>query len=592
MAAKNVKSESKRRKYEILRSQLLLERSTFLSHWRELGENASSRRMRFAVNDVNRGDRRNRNIIVNTAVIALRTLRSGMMAGLTSPARPWFTLKTDNDQLNELPTVKLWLDTVTNIMRSIYLKSNFYNVLPIVYGDMGQFGTAAVMVEEDLDDCVRYYAFPIGSYMIAVNEKGRVDTFMREFRMTVKQVVQKFGKHDERPAGMNEIDWSRISLTVKNLWENDQRETWVDIIHVIEPNDNYDQNKPDSIFKKFSSCYYERGAVGNQAYDYQGAPDDENRFLREKGYDYFPVLCPRWEVSAEDAYGTSCPGMDALGDIKQLQNAEKRTMQAVDKMVNPPMTAPTSMQNRKTSILPGDITYVDVREGQQGFKPAMEVRLSISEMESKQQQVMRRIDQAYFKDLFLLFADDDRNQPATATEVNEKKQEKLLVLGPVVEQCNQDLLDPNSDITFQIGLRQNRFPPPPKELHGVTLKVEYLSIMAQAQKVAGISGIERFAGFIASNAELMPGILDKVNADAMADVYADMTSVPPQIIRSDDEVAQMRAQKQKQAQQQQQIEQQQQQSQTVKNLSDTDLSGNNALSALASQASAGQLVPQ
>lgn len=590
MGAENLEIESERRKYDLLRSQLEIERASFLSHWKDLGHNGNSRRARFAVSDVNRGDRRNTNIIDNTAVMSLRTLRSGMMAGLTSPARPWFRLTTGIPELNDVAAVKLWLDQVTNRMTAVYLKSNLYNVLPLIYGDMGQFGTSAMMVEEDFDDVVRYYAFPIGTYMIAINAKGVVDTFLRDFRMTVKQLVQRFGRHDDMPNGKKQIDWSKLSSMVKNLWETDQREKWVDVCHVISPNDMYDKSKSDSEFKKFKSVYYERGSTGANVNTY--ASDEQNKFLRVKGYDYFPVLCPRWEVSAEDAYGTSCPGMDALGDIRQLQVGEKRKMQAVDKIVNPPMVAPTSMRSSKTSVLPGDISYADLRDGQQGFKPVYEVKLSISELDGTQEQCRKRIEKAYFTDMFLLFANDERNQRPTATEVNERSQERLLALGPVLEQTNQDLLDPNIEITFDIMNRQGLLPMPPQELHGVPLKVEYISIMAQAQKAAGLSGIERFMQFANANAEQFPSLKDKVNPDALMDVYGDMTSIPPQIIRPDDEVAQMRQKQQQAAQQQQQAEMQNQQSQTAKNLSQADLGGNSALGALLNQSKAGQLVQQ
>jgi hypothetical protein len=363
---------------------------------------------------------------------------------------------------------------------------------------------------------------------------------------------------------------------VKNLWENDQREVWVDICHVIMPNDQYYKERLESKFKKFVSVYYERGSAGPGSNNFIGPEDD--RFLSEKGYDYFPVLAPRWEVAAEDAYGTSCPGMDAIGDVKQLQLLERRIMQAVDKMVNPPMTAPTSMRNHSVTCLPGGVTYQDVRDGQQSFKPAYEVKFSIEEAEQKCEQIIKRIQRAYYEDLFLLISNIEND--VTATEVNEKKEEKLLVLGPVLEQLNQDLLDPNIDIVFEISMKQGKFPHPPKELHGIPLKIEYLSIMAQAQKVAGISGVDRYVQFIANNAEVLPEMIDKIDPDALANAYADMTSVPPQINRSDEVVAQIRQQKAKVQQQQQQAELNNQQSQTAKNLSQSDLNGNNALAQL------------
>lgn len=536
---------------------------------------------------MNRGDRRNNNIINNTAITCHRTLRAGLMAGMTSPARPWFRLIPGNLDLMNNMAVKEYLSDVTDIMLDIFLKSNLYNVLPLIYGDIGQFATSSMLVEEDFDDVARFYSFPIGSYMIAVNHKGQVDTFCRDFRLTVKQVVDKFGRTKKEDPEF--IDWNNISITVKNYWDNNMRETWVDIVHMILPNDLYGENRADAQYKKFESTYFERGVAGTQVYDYMGPEDD--RFLRVSGYDYFPVLCPRWEVSAEDAYGTSCPGMDALGDIKGLQMLEKRKLQAVDKIVNPPMQAPTSMRNSKTSILPGDVSFVDVREGQLGFRPVYETKLSISEVVESIQEHQKRIESAYFTDLFLMFANDNNPQPDTATEVNEKKQEKLLALGPVLEQLNQDLLDPLVEIVYMMGNRQNKFPPPPPQLHGVDLNIEYLSIMAQAQKTAGIAGIDRFMQSVSAQAELYPDIKDKVDIDAFVDTYGDMTSVPPQLIRSDEKVKQIRDAKAKAQQQQMQNENLQQKASAAKDLSGASLDGNNALSMLMDQSKAGQIVP-
>jgi Bacteriophage head to tail connecting protein len=584
-----IENETKRRKLLILRSQLEIERSTFLPQWRDLAHNCQARRARFAVSDVNRGDRRNNNIINNTAITCHRTLRAGMMAGMTSPARPWFKMVPSNLALLDNAAVKKWLSDVTDIMLDTFTESNLYNVLPIIYGDMGWFATAAMLMEEDFDDVVRFYAFPIGSYMIATDEKGRVNTFVRDFRMTVKQLVQKFGREGRDPNDPQDIDWDKLSVSVKNYWENNQREQWVDVVHMILPNDLFGEDRRAAQDKKFQSVYFERGAQGGQLYDYTGPEDD--RFLRIKGYDWFPVLCPRWEVSAEDAYGTSCPGMDALGDIKGLQMLEKRKLQAVDKIVNPPMQAPTSMRNAKASILPGDISYVDVREGNLGFRPVYEPKLSISEVQEAISEHQKRIESACFTDLFLMFANDDQAQPDTATEVNEKKQEKLLALGPVLEQTNQDLLDPLVENTFKILLRQRKIPPPPPEIHGQKLNVEYLSIMAQAQKSAGLGGIDRFMQGIGAQAELFPEIKDKVDIDAYVDTYGDNTSVPPQLIRTDDKVKAIRDQRAKQAQQQQQNENLQAKASAAKDAAGASMDGNSLLTNLMDQSKAGQVVP-
>ena len=335
---------SKRQRYEILGSQLDNEQSSFRSHWRDLGDFIFPRRPRFSVTDTNRGDIRNYKIIDSTPTLAARILIAGMSGGITSPAREWFRLTTPDPELAEVGAVKEWLYLVERRMNTVFSKSNVYNIFPILYGDMGTFATGAMFVEEDFQQVIRCLSLPIGSYKIANDARGRVNVFMRDFRMTVRNLIEKFGRDQKG----GEIQWDRFSVKVKSLWEIGQTETWIDVRHVIEPNEDYSEAGVHAKYKKYSSCYYERGTLqGDQNYL---SGNDYEKFLSESGYDYFPVLCARWSVTGEDTYGTNCPGMEALGDIKQLMLGERRTMQAVEKGINPPMIAPLSLKNSKTSI--------------------------------------------------------------------------------------------------------------------------------------------------------------------------------------------------------------------------------------------------
>lgn len=562
--------------YEILWGQLDVERSSFLATWRDLNAYISPRRGRFWITDVNKGDRRDQFIVDSTATLALRTLRSGMMSGITSPARPWFRLTTSDPNLSEKANVKNWLYLVTQRMSDAFLKSNLYNSLPILYGDMGTFATGSMLVEEDFSgrSVLRTYPQPVGSYWIANNQDGKVDTWIRDFEMTVKQIVAKFGVKNDDP---RDVDWSNISTQVKTLYENGQYQTKINIRQCIHPNYDYDPKSHHAAFKKFRSVYYERGAP--QGANEFAADPSNKKILKLSGYDYFPVLCPRWEVTGEDSWGTSCPGIEALGDIRQLQLAERRGMQALDKIVNPPMTAPTSLRNSKTSILPGDVTFVDTREQGNGFKPAHEINFRLTELEAKQTQVRQRISRCFYEDLFLMMAQSDRRE-ITAREIDERHEEKLLALGPVLEQLNQDLLDPLIDITFNFMLEQGIVPPAPEELQGQNLKVEYISTMAQAQKQVGADAITGYLGIIGQMAQTHPEVVDKIDADETADLLGDIMSVPPGVVRTQDQVAAIRKQK---AQQQQAMAKQQQlmaASQTAKNLAQAPTDSNNALTQL------------
>ena len=578
---------NKRNKYEILRAQLSNERASFLGHWRDITEHLMPRRGRFYTSDNNKGDKRNNKIIDATATMALRTLRSGMMGGITSPARPWFRLTTPNPTFSENAEVKNWLQIVSDRMTTVFLKSNLYNVLPIVYGDIGGYGTACMFIEEDFDDIIRCYPFPIGSYYIANDNKLKINTFTREFRMTVRQLVEKFG-YDE---STNTIKWDNISHLVKSLYENNQTEAWIEVAHVVMPNNKYDPKKKFSKFKKYISVYYELGYTGASTANtnYLGGNLDNGKYLREEGYDYFPILAPRWEISGEDVYGTSCPGMTALGDIKQLQLGEKRIMQAVEKMINPPMIGSTSLKNAKASILPGDITYVDDRDGQNGFRPAHEVRFDVNAMELKQQQLRQRISRIFYEDLFLMLAQSDRRQ-ITAREIEERHQEKLLALGPVLEQLNQDLLDPLIDITFTIMNKRGLIPPAPQEIQGQDLKVEYISIMAQAQKLSGLASIERFTQYFGQLMSVDPSVTDKIELDQLIDEYGEIVSVPAGIIRTDEEVEKIRAARAKAQDQQMKMQEQMAMAQQAKDLSQAKLDDNSALNALLRRSEAGQVI--
>lgn len=559
--------QTERQKLEILYANLVQERQSFITHWRDLSDYVQPRRARFLVTDNNKGDRRNHKIIDSTATLSARHLRSGMMSGVTSPARKWFKLTTQNQDLSEIYSVKAWLSKVEEIINSVFIRSNLYKELPSVYGDLGTFGTAAIVVEEDFETVMRFACQPIGSYMIANDSKLKVSVFFREFQMTVRQIIERFCTDE-----IGNVTFNNVSDAIRLAYENCQYDVKYTIRHCVMPNENYDQKKPLSEFKKYSSIYYEAGSASNKY--------GEDILLSKKGYDIFPVLAPRWEVTGEDVYGTSCPAMDAIGDIKALQAMQKRKSQAIDKMVNPAMTGPTSLRNQKVSILPGDITYVDTSSGQQGFRPSHEVNLRINELAMDINEHQKRIQRAFYEDLFLMLANDNRSG-ITAREIEERHEEKMLALGPVLEQLNQDLLDPLIDLAFEFGMRQGIFPQPPEEIHGAPLKIDYVSIMAQAQKTMGISGVERFVNFTGQMAQVDPEVLDNINKDKILSDYSVMLGVNNEYLKPPEEVQAIRQGRAQAAQQAQQAQAMQQMAGSAKQLSETKMGDDeNALTAL------------
>ncbi|ENZ7720351.1 portal protein [Klebsiella aerogenes] len=542
-------------KEQLLKQVALLnnDRSSFEPHWRELSDFINPRGSRFLVTDVNRNDRRNTKTVDPTATLANRTLSSGMMSGITSPARPWFKLATPDPDMMDYGPVKLWLEAVQRRMNEVYNKSNLYQSLPLLYSSLGTYSTGAMAVLEDDEDVIRTMMFPIGSYYLANSARGSVDTCYRKFTMTVRQLVMEFGM-------------SNVSTSVKGLWESGSYETWIEVIHAVYPNIDRDTGKLDSKNKRVKSVYFEVGG-------------DNDKLLRESGFDEFPIMAPRWEVNGEDVYGSSCPGMIALGQVKALQLEQKRKSQLIDKATNPPMIGPTSLRSQRVSLLPGEVTYLDVMTGQDGLKPAYQVNPNTADLLADIQDTRQMINSAYFVDLFMMLQNiNTRSMPVEA--VIEMKEEKLLMLGPVLERLNDECLNPLIDRTFSIMARKNLLPPPPDVLQGMPLKIEYISVMAQAQKSIGLSSLSSTVGFIGQLAQVKPEALDKLDTDQAIDAFAEMSGVSPTVIVPQEQVNQIREERAQQQKQQQAMAMGMAAAQSAKTLSEAQTADPSVLTAI------------
>ena len=530
-------------------ASLKSERSSWDSHWLEISQNLMPRSGRFLTTERNRGEKKHNTIYDSTGTRALRTLAAGMMSGMTSPARPWFRLTTSDPKLDESAAVKSWLADVQRIMNMIFNKSNTYRALHSMYEELGAFGTASSIVVPDFKNIIHHHPMTIGEYAMTTDYQGKVNTLYREFQMTVGQMVGEFGKEN-------------CSNAVQSMFDRGALDQWVPIIHSIEPRADRDQGKRDAKNMPWKSCYFEPGGT-------------DGRMLRESGFKDFPALCPRWMTTGMDIYGNS-PGMEALGDIKQLQHEQLRKAQGIDYKTKPPMQAPTSLKSRDVDMLPGGITFVDSASPQGGIRSAFEVNIDLGHLLADIQDVRERIKGCFYADLFLMLA-NGTNTNMTATEVAERHEEKLLMLGPVLERLHNEILDPLIEMTFARMVEANIVPPPPEELQGTELSVEFVSMLAQAQRAIATNSVDRFVGNLGAVAQLKPEVLDKLDADRWADAYADMLGIDPELIVPGDQVALIRQQRAEAQAQAAQAEQMQQSADAAAKLASADTSGQNAL---------------
>ncbi len=532
--------------------QLKAERATWWAHWQEITLYLLPRNGRYFVQDRNKGWKRHNNIYDNTGTRALRTLAAGLMGGLTSPARPWFRLTTSDEDLARHYPVKLWLAQSTRIMLDVFQKSNTYRALHGIYEELGAFGTAACVVVEDHNTVIHHYPLTAGEYCIATDWQGRVCTLYREFEKTVGELVKEFGLEN-------------VSSTVKSMYDSGSLDKWVTIVHAIEPREDRDASKKDAKNMPWKSVYYELG----------GDPDKP---LRESGYKSFRVLAPRWAVSGGDVYGNS-PGMEALGDIKQLQQEQLRKSQGIDYMSNPPLQVPSTLKNRDVDRLPGGITFYEPSAATHGIKTMFEVGLDLNHLLQDIQDVRSRINSSFYADLFLMLQNDVDTRK-TATEVAQLQEEKMLMIGPVLERLHNELLAPLVDLTFDSLLEARALPPPPKELQGQDLNIELVSMLAQAQRAIATNGIDRFVSNLGQIASMKPEVLDKFDPDEWVEIYSDMLGVDPELIVPADKVAMVRQQRQQSQAQAQHSAMLNQQADTAQKLASAPTQGgdSNALS--------------
>lgn len=552
---------------------LTTELSSWITHYREISQFLTPRTGRFLTTDRNKGDKRHNSIYDSTGTRALRVLSAGLMAGMTSPARPWFKLETPDKALNETANVKRWLEAVASLMRDIFAKGNTYRALHSLYEELGAYGTGADIIVPDFQDVIRHYPLTIGQYAIALDDREEVNTLYREFELTVMQVVGQFVR---QPNG--EMDWSVASNTIKNMWDKGDYDQWVPVLHAIEPRTDRDYRSKTNKNMAFGSCYIETGANKTDVY------------LRESGFKEFPAFCPRWAVSGGDIMGSTCPGIEALGDIKQLQHEQFRKSQGIDYMVKPPLQMPPGMKGQDIDTLPGGVSFADATSAQAGIKTAFEVQINLQHLLENIQDVRQLIEKAFYTDLFLMLANDTTGE-MTAREVAERHEEKMLMLGPVLERLQNELLKRLIDVTFARVIETGIAPPVPKELEGQDLNVEFVSVLAQAQRAVGTSSVDRLLGTIGAVAQFKPDVVDKIDTDKLVDKYADMLGVDPNMIVASEDVAIIRSDRAKQQAAMQKAETMPAMASAAKDMSQADTSGKNALTDLINNFS-GYTLPQ
>lgn len=532
--------------FEQRRRELEANFTEIKSDLKELAEHFYPRAVRFLTTDVNKTNKkRNSKIIDSSVLIAVRNFSSGMMSGATNPSTNWFRTKIKNYNMEMDYDTKLWCSNVEKLFREAFNSSKLYIKLPLVYKQLGVFGFSTLALESDFDDLFTCSILPIGSYRYAKNYKGEVDTLVREYSETAKNIIEQFGKEN-------------VSNTVLEA-EKSNPQLRIELVHIVMPNPNYDETKAWAKNKRFISVYYEKSAK-------------EKKFLSESGFDRFPYIVFESEVNGEDVYPCESPAINALPDVKQLFVMVKEKAKAVKKIVSPALRGPAKYEDKTISSIP-DIFLADDDSGN-GVKPVHEVNPRILELEQDIQNLKNTIREHFFNDLFAMILNTAERQ-RTATEVNELKEEKMVLLAPLLLQIHLGL-NKIFEWLFDEFVRVDILPTPPEQIQGGEIEIEFVSTLAQAQKVQKIAGIERFTTFTMNLANALdPMLRHKINGTKLIDDYADFANIDPSLLVPNEIIEQMKIAEAQKQQQMQQMAMLQQGSEMIKNIGGVDAVGNN-----------------
>ena len=463
---------------------------------------------------------RNRNIYDPTAAVSNHTLASHMHMAMTSPASKWFEQKFKDEMLRDQHDAKIWVEQCTDYMYSAINDSNFVSIINELYQNLIAFGTACLEVTYIIDPVdgfkLVFRDIPLSNLVFLENVHRQVDTVFEEMPITFRQAKQLIG----------DVKIDRVEEGLKEDPDGD-----ITILRVVKPNEKFDPNKPlDPMKRRFISSYIV-----------------DKVEVKAEGLYELPYMVPRWGKMTTEPYGYG-PGLLALPDVRTINEAKRLELRGWEKAIDPPLWGMAGAIVGKLRLEASGFTKVRDRNaigviGQGTHWQATQL---------KSDEIRQSIQAVYLIDQLIM----PERPNATATEVEIRYNMMQKVLGPTMGRLQAELLNPMVNRIFNIMLRNGELPEIPEELAGAETEVRYTGPLARAQKSEESQAVERLINFIMGTAQLDPSVVDIIDMRLAARVVADQWGVPQEVMRSQEAVEEIDAQRaEQQAQQQAQQEQ-------------------------------------
>ena len=496
------------------------QRSTWEEHWQQIADYIVPRKAD-VVKSRSPGDKRQELVFDGTAIHAAELMAASLHGMLTNASVPWFSLRFIGAEMNEEDEAKEWLESVEEMMYVYMARSNFQEQVHELYSDLVTFGTACMFVDADEnDEGLRFSTRHIAECYLSEDPRGRVDTVFRKYKVTARSAETMFGHEN-------------LTRRMAKIAKEDPYEE-IELLHIVMPRNERDPGKNDATNKPFASVHVD---------------PDEKVILGESGYDEFPYMVPRYlKASFERGYGRS-PSMTALADTKMVNKMAEVEIRASQLQIHPPLQVPDDGFVLPVRTTPGGLNFY-----RSGTRDRIEpLNIGANNPISQQQQEIRRqmIRAAFYVDQLLL----GQGPTMTATEVIQRTEEKMRLLGPVLGRLQAELLQPLINRVYNLLVRQKAFAPAPDLLANQSIEIEYVSPLAKAQRGGDINSVVQIMEFMGPLLQIDPSVADFLDIDGIARHVIKVTGLPATAVRGQAEIMELREQRAQMQAQQAQMQQ-------------------------------------
>lgn len=472
-------------------------RAPFEDLWNDVGKYV----LPMVRDTLSKGSKRTEYMFDSTPTRASHRLASALNAMLTPRSSKWLRgmrkVGTDDDM-----EVIDWTAKVSELIYERFNLSNFHIRAHEMYLYYGTIGTPVMYLDEDF----WFDVIAIWDCYIDEDERGDVDTLFRKFKTSARVAEQKFGAEN-------------LSDSIKEALDKKPEEEF-EFLHAVFPRDDM------------------KMSVGPEKFPYASVwmESKTKHIISEGGFWEFPFFVPRWMKYTGEMYART-PAIEAMSDVKNLQSMGKANLKAAGKIIDPPLDIEENSYLNPICTSAGALNFrVTGSNPLIPLYPITQLPVSLE----MQNQMRKAVNESfYYQQLSLI--DNDR---MTATEVMQRTEENMRILGPTYDRLEREFLVPLVKRAYGILSRQGVIPPPPPQLTGEPFTYE--SPLARAQRLNELSAINQGIAIATPIIQLKPDVVDVIDLDNIMRQIFILAGTSPEIVRDEDTVMQVRQERAKQ----------------------------------------------